>query len=116
MDNIENTLNCIKEKRGTQLLSDDFENRVFSKIQRKKVQRKMATSAALLVAVFCFIYIAGGLIFDGKQVKPMMASGNEIALEKEEVPVMEDVIFASSDAQTNYAIQQVAHYNEEDTI
>jgi hypothetical protein len=45
-----------------------------------------------------------------------MARPEAVVETKEEIPVMEDVIFASSDRQTNYAIEQVAYYEDEDTI
>ncbi|MCP4148694.1 MAG: hypothetical protein GY757_13185, partial [bacterium] len=104
----------IKQHTPDYELSEDFDARVFAKIKKKKTQRKVVTSTVLGVLLFGFLFIAQSLFYEREPADDMMAARSDRAIEqKEEVPVMEDVIFASSDAQTNYAIDQVG-YNESD--
>jgi hypothetical protein len=114
MDNFDNTFDRFRQHSPAHPLSEDFEDRVFVKIKKKKRQRKAAASAALTIAVFAFIFIAQAVFLPkDPERKPLIA---QPLREKEEVPVMEDVIFASSDSQTNYAIEQVAYYEDDNTI
>lgn len=103
-------------KQNTQpaTVSDDFENCVFTKIKKKKTQRKVITSVSLGILIFAFLFVAQAVMFQ-KESKPtiMAQPGTEL---KEEVPIMEDVIFSSSDSRTNYAIEQVAYYEDDGTI
>lgn len=110
MDKLDNGFNRYRTNTPNGVLGDDFEDRVFAKIKKKKQQRKVAASAALSIAVVGFIFV-GQALFRGRGELPpeqLLAVGSEI-LVKEEVPVMEDVIFASSDAGADYAIEQVAY-------
>lgn len=122
MDNFDNTLDRFRQHSPAHPLSEDFEDRVFAKIKKKKRQRKAAASAALTIAVFAFLFIAQAIFLPKEpERKPLTAQSQRIESfmdrkEKEEVPVMEDVIFASSDSQTNYAIEQVAYYEDDNTI
>jgi hypothetical protein len=94
-------------------LNGDFENKVFAKIKKKKNQRKIAASVTLGIFIFAFIFTAQAVLFHRK---PEAILAGPVTAAKEEVPVMEDVIFASSDSTANYAIEQVAYYGDEDTI
>ncbi len=116
-NNIKNTFNRFRQSPPGYTLSEDFEDRVFAKIKKKKTQRKAAASAALAIVVFAFIFIAQA-IFSHKEPERtiLMARPDAVIETKEEIPVIEDVIFASSDRQTHYAIEQVAYYEDEDTI
>ena len=122
MDNFDHTIDRFRQHSPAHLLSEDFEDRVFAKIKKKKKQRKVAASAALTVTVFAFVFIAQAIFLHKEpETKPLIAQTQRIESfmdrkEKEEVPVMEDVIFASSDSQTNYAIEQVAYYEDDNTI
>lgn len=112
MDNITNTFDRLRHHPPTRPLSDDFEDRVFSKIKRKKKQRKAAAAAAMSVTLFAFLFIAQGIFFDDRPDTPLLTA----SMEKEEVPVMEDVIFASYDDRTDYAVEQVGYYEDNTTI
>lgn len=122
MDNFDHTFDRFRQHSPAHPLSEDFEDRVFTKIKKKKRQRKAAASAALTITVFAFIFIAQAIFFHKEpERKPLIAQPQRIESfmereEKEEVPVMEDVIFASSDSQTNYAIEQVAYYEDDNSI
>lgn len=110
MDNITDTFDRFRHTPPARPLSDDFEGRVFSKIKRKKKQRKVAAATAMSVTLFAFLFIAQAFFFNQGPETPILTA----SMEKEEVPVMEDVIFASFDSRTDYAVEQVG-YNEENT-
>ncbi len=110
MDNMTNTFDRYRNHPPTRALNDDFEDRVFSKIKKKKKQRKAAAAAAMSITLFAFLFIAQGLLFNDRTETPFLTA----SMEKEEVPVMEDVIFASFDNRTDYAVEQV-DYDEENT-
>lgn len=103
-------------KQHSQLsnVSEDFENKVFAKIKKKRTQRKVVASVTLGVLIFAFLFI-GQLVLFHKETEPTFMARPE-STDKEEVPVMEDVIFATSDSRTNYAIEQVAYYEENDIL
>jgi hypothetical protein len=116
MDNMDGVLGKLKnsiyeENSG---LSPDFENQVFAKIKRKKVQRKRAVSAVVCFAIAGFLYLGKAFVFQHSPVKDFSVQTDTYA--REEIPVIEDVIFASYDEQTDYAIEHVAYYESEDTI
>ncbi|MGE5343762.1 MAG: hypothetical protein ACM3SY_20010 [Candidatus Omnitrophota bacterium] len=143
---IENTLGRMKKSYRGGELSDDFDRRVFMKIKKKKVQRKITASVSLGILI-CGLLFAAQIFFSSKKAEPRFAHKPDIpSMEpgigsnsatfakgevqpadgndentamtesgsKEEVPVLGEVIFASSDSQANYTIQQVG-YTEENT-
>lgn len=114
MDNFENKFNTFKQHSSRLTVSEDFENQVFAKIKKKKTQRKVTASAALFMVIFAFIFIAQA-VFLQREPGPKTVAQSELTT-KEEVPVIEDVIFASSDSQTTYAIEQVSYSEDDDTI
>jgi ribosomal protein S21 len=118
MDNnnneFEQAFHRFKQHSQVSSVSEDFEKRVFSKIKKKKTQRKVATSVTLGILIFAFLFVAQVTLFH-KETEPIIMA-RPGSTDKEEVPVVEDVIFASSDSRTNYAIEQVAYYEEDDTI
>lgn len=102
---------------------EDFENRVFSKIRRKKTIRKTS-----FFAFFVFVFLTtllSVLVFfpdsnPDNRLEPRLASGfseqpGQVSI-KEEIPVIEDVFFASYDADTRYAIEQVSNSEEDEGI
>jgi hypothetical protein len=118
MDNFENKFNTYKQHSSRLTVSEDFETRVFTKIKKKKNRRKVTASAALFVVIFAFIFIARDVLLH-KEPPPKTMTRAELITEetiKEEVPVIEDVIFASSDTQTTYAVEQVSYSEDDDTI
>jgi hypothetical protein len=125
INNINNAFNLhgLKQNTPGHNFSSDFEARVFSKIKRKKTQRKVATSAALSIAVIGVIFIGQAVLFHQDPREKILAEqyGRNVQTEtsiqaKEEVPVMENVVFASYDRQTDYAIEHVADNEHENTI
>ncbi|MCU0288116.1 MAG: hypothetical protein MUF15_17185 [Acidobacteria bacterium] len=123
MNNIDNfNLHRLKQQSPGLSLGEDFEARVFAKIKRKKTQRKVAASAALSIAVFAFLYIGQALFLHQNTNEKIFLSHNDtvqpgnIIKGKEEVPLMENVVFASYDQQTNYAVEHVAYNEYENTI
>ncbi|HLP60163.1 MAG TPA: hypothetical protein VK186_15090 [Candidatus Deferrimicrobium sp.] len=128
MNNIDNTFNLHGLKQHSpgqpgQSLGVDFETRVFAKIKKKKTQRKVVASAALSMAVFAFIYIGQAVLFHRDPGEKIIfglngrnAQTEKMLNEKEEVPVMEDVVFASYDQQNDYAVEKVAYNEHENTI
>lgn len=105
-------LHRFKQQSPLLELNGDFENKVFAKIKKKKNQRKITASVTLGIVLFAFLFTAQAVLFH-KEPEPILAGP---AAAKEEVPVMEDVIFASSDSTANYAIEQVAYYGDEGSI
>ena len=92
---------------------NDFEEKVFQKIRKKKMQRKIAISslgAFLLGAVF---FISGSLFFPGKNDPLYTRNGPDT---RQEVPVTDHVNFAASDRTHNYVIEQVGIIQETGTI
>jgi len=118
MDNFENKFNTYKQHSSLLTVSEDFETRVFTKIKKKKTRRKVTASAALFVVIFAFIFIARDVLLHREPAPKTMTRAESITREtiKEEVPVIEDVIFASSDTQTTYAVEQVSYSKDDDTI
>jgi len=128
INNINNTFNLhgLKQHAPGLALNADFEARVFAKIKKKKTQRKVAASAALSIAVLAFLFIGQAVLFHREPGEKILIGRNErngrymqtetSIKAKEEVPVMENVVFASYDRQTDYAIEQVADNENENTI
>ena len=118
MDNnnnqFEQAFHRFKQHSQLSSVSEDFENKVFAKIKKKKTQRKVVTSVTLGIFVFAFLFVAQVVLFHKETEPTIMARPG--STDKEEVPVMEDVIFASSDSRTNYAIEQVAYYEDDDIL
>jgi len=118
MDNLdfENKFDRFKQDSHLLNVNEDFESRVFYKIKKKKKQRKVTASAVLGIAVFAFIFIGQAALFHKKPEQTIIARPESTV--KEEIPVTEDVVFASSDSRSDYAIEQVqvAYYEDENTI
>jgi hypothetical protein len=114
MDNFENKFNTFKQHSSQLTVNEDFENQVFAKIKKKKTRRKVTASVALFMVIFAFIFIARAVLLQ-REPGPKTVARSELT-PKEEVPVIEDVIFASSDSQTTYAIEQVSYSEDDDTI
>jgi hypothetical protein len=112
----ENAFGGFKYHSPSHPLGDNFETRVFAKIKRKKKQRKITAAAVMSIALFAFLFIAQALFLTNRSDRPQMTAQLEKEIEKEEVPVMEDVIFASFDKKADYAVQQVGYYEDDNTI
>jgi hypothetical protein len=82
----------------------DFEEKVFSKIKRKKRQRKVGftamalAGAVLLLSLFQLFRPAAG---------PVLVSRTETG--KEEIPLSENLFFSASDNRVRYSIEPVSY-------
>jgi len=114
MDDIQDTIS--KLKRNTHMeVGSDFESNVFSKIKRKKKQRKITASVTLSLAVCGFIYLAQATLIKGPASKPLQntALNTGANAEKEMEPVSDDVVFATSDDRSSYVIEQVGYQKDD---
>lgn len=118
MDDINNTFSAFKNSHRSEILtvSEDFEERVFAKIKRKKTIRKHITAAIVGFCLAGLIFLAQGLFFQQSPIENKQIIAHQESTQKEEIPLMEDVIFTSSDSQNEYAIEQVVYRENDDTI
>jgi len=97
----------------------DFEDTVFSKIKRKKVIRRTTYSAVF--AVIFLTVVLSVLVFvpdsaqDSRQANGVLDPPGRF-MAKEEVPVIEDIFFASYDSDTSYIIEQVSSSEDDEGI
>jgi hypothetical protein len=97
----------------------DFEDGVFSRIEKIKKMKKIGISggAAFIVALVfsVFLFFPGSARRDARENR--FATRTDKNMErvkvKEEVPVLEDVFFTLTDGEKNYAIEQVSVSEEE---
>ncbi len=118
MDDFLDTFNRWREHNPAMELGHNFEERVFAKIKRKKTQRKVIASVTLGAVFIGAIFIAQATLFHSapKPQPPVFAQTQTTHHEKEEVPVVEDVVFASSDARSSYVIEQVGYTPNNNTL
>jgi hypothetical protein len=88
----------------------DFEERVFSKIKKKKRLRKIGyglTATASLLLLFSLLQISR------PAGQPALQSGiKPPTLDKEEIPLHEDLFFSASDKRTRYSLEPVSFQKE----
>jgi hypothetical protein len=82
----------------------DFESRVFAKIKKKKMQRKIGVGIAAVAGVILLLSLFQW-IRPLPQRLPLAGAGSI----KEEVPVSEDMLFSASDNRTRYSLEPVAY-------
>jgi hypothetical protein len=82
---------------------NDFEERVFAKICRVRRRRQAGVA---LAAAFAVVTVAALAVF--QLGGPAAGRAPLRAVEKEEVPVSEELFFATSDGRTRYTLQPVA--------
>lgn len=118
MDEMNHTFEIFKNsaRRETFVVGADFEERVFAKIKRKKTIRKHISAAIVGFSLAGFLFLAQNIIFHKNPVENKQIIAHRESTQKEEIPLMEDVIFTSSDSQNNYAIEQVVYHADDDTI
>ncbi|MCK5059273.1 MAG: hypothetical protein KAT34_21670 [Candidatus Aminicenantes bacterium] len=118
MDEMNHAFKAFKNstRRETFVVGTEFEEQVFAKIKRKKTVRKHITAAIVGFSLAGFLFLAQSVIFHENPVenKQIIAHGESTQIE--EIPLMEDVIFTSSDSQNDYAIEQVVYHSDDDTI
>jgi hypothetical protein len=84
----------------------DFEERVFSKIRKKKRQRRIGYGVTAMLGIL--------LLFSLLQVfrpdaRPTLQSGvKPPVLDKEEIPLREDLFFSTFDSRTRYTLEPVS--------
>lgn len=122
MDKMDNGFNRMRQHSPAFSLGDDFETCVFSKIKKKKRQRKIAASAAAGVLLAGFVMLTQAVFFntESSPQEKYFASGpanrtetDSRTRERTETPVLGDVVYASSDSRTNYAISHVTYDSED---
>jgi hypothetical protein len=95
----------LRSQNGLQPGSD-FEERVFSKIKKKKRLRKISyglTAAVSMVLLFSLLQIFL------PANKATLHSGIKVpAMDKEEIPLHEDLFFSASDKRTRYSLGSVS--------
>jgi hypothetical protein len=117
-NNLHDTIARLKQNGPTLEVGSDFENQVFAKIKKKKRQRKITTSITAGIAIFGFLFIAQATFLKPDKSKSLRMANQlkQRTMEKEEVPVVEDVVFASSDSTANYVIEQVNYTSDDSSI
>lgn len=104
MKNIDELLKNISRESN---LREDFEVKVYSKIKIKKSHRKITYIASFMF--LCIAIFMGYFFFiQDKEEPEVLNAKSDRLVEKEEIPIIEDVYFASYDDRTNYAIEQIA--------
>jgi hypothetical protein len=84
----------------------DFEERVFSKIRKKKKLRKISYG---LTAVASMLLLVSLLQVFRPAGRPALQTGiTAPALNKEEIPLQENLFFSASDNRTRYTLEPVS--------
>jgi len=110
MKNIDELLKNVSIESG---LRKDFETNVCSKIKKIKLHRKITHIASFMF--LCIAIFMGYFFFIQDKGEPdILNAKSDKVIEKEEIPIIEDVYFASYDDRTNYAIEQIAIDEQED--
>jgi hypothetical protein len=88
-------------------LGPDFEERVFLKIRKKKKLRKISYG---LTAGGSLILLLSLLQIFRPTVSPVLQTKSETpALNKEEIPLQENLLFSASDNRTRYSLEPVSY-------
>ncbi len=86
---------------------EDFEEQVFKKIKRKKLQRRAGYSLAALAATAALLLFLQSFL-PRPLLRPFYTSQPKPAV-KEEVPLQEHLYFAAFDAQARYGIEPISY-------
>jgi hypothetical protein len=87
-------------------LGPDFEERVFFKIKKKKRLRKISyglTAVGSILLLFSLLQI-----FHPADRPALQTSIETPAMNKEEIPLHEDLFFSASDNRTRYSLESVS--------
>jgi len=110
MKNIDELLKNISRESN---LKEDFDVKVYSKIKIKTSHRKITYIASFMF--LCIAIFMGYFFFIQNKGEPEVLNAKlDKLVEKEEIPIIEDVYFASYDDRTNYAIEQI-EINEQES-
>lgn len=88
-------------------LGEDFEDKVYTKIKKKKVYKKMTYSFSFVIFLFFIFFAYHFFTVNSKNIRNLKTKSEKFAT-KEEIPLIEDVYFASYDNETNYVIEKVS--------
>jgi len=81
----------------------DFEERVFSKIKKRKKQKKISLA---VMAVIGLVMLLSFLPLFRSAPRHTLISGMQTP--KEEIPLSEDLFFSASDSRTRYSLEPVS--------
>jgi hypothetical protein len=95
--------NIFEQHDGPGELGADFEERVFSKIKKKKKQKKIGFMA---MAVIGAVVLLSLFQLFRPASRPALPAGASTV--KEEIPLSEDLFFSASDSRTRYSIEPVS--------
>ncbi|HUU05885.1 MAG TPA: hypothetical protein VMZ49_08420 [Patescibacteria group bacterium] len=82
----------------------DFEETVFSKIKKKKKQRKIGFTIMAVVGLFMLLSL-----FQLFRPAPRGSAIPGLETDKEEIPLHEDLFFSASDSRTRYTLEPVSY-------
>lgn len=82
----------------------DFEERVFSKIKKKKTQKKVGFAIMAVAGVVMLLSL-----FQLFRPAPRHALISGMQAQKEEIPLHEDLFFSASDNRTRYFLEPVSY-------
>lgn len=97
---------------GNLSLGDDFEERVFAGIKKKKAFRRNVTAAVLGFFLAGFLFTAHQLFLKNNSRQTYLAT-HESSSKLEEIPLVEEVTYAASDSHTDYIIEQVGYTTDD---
>jgi hypothetical protein len=84
----------------------DFEDRVFCKIHREKKLRKVRFGLGAVAGILLLFSL---LQMFRPAVRPAMQTGIQSpVIEKEEIPLHEDLFFSTADQRTSYSLEPVS--------
>jgi len=92
-------------------LSDDFEQRVWRKIGRRKKRRTIVAGTAVAVAVATVAVVLIPLLGLPSRGQRDTLSARLPQTVKQEIPVSDNLYFATQDGRTVYTIERVAFQN-----
>lgn len=87
--------------------SADFEREVFRKIEKKKRVKKVTYT--ILTMATTGIAIVAFQLLSGRAHPPRPLLVESVSPSKEEIPLQENLYFASSDRETQYSIEQISY-------
>ncbi|MBN2345989.1 MAG: hypothetical protein JXO51_06330 [Candidatus Aminicenantes bacterium] len=90
----------------------DFEEKVMSKIRKRKRRRKVGLAAAAVVGIAMLLSLFH--LFRPLPRAPLTATADVPTPGKIEVPVSEDLFFSASDSRTRYSLEPVSYSKDED--
>jgi len=95
--------NGIRFRTSEEELIDQFESGVWRKIGRKKQQRKLITVAVGCLVAAAIIWGVGG--FEPTSQPPLAKVQTQVS--KEEIPLMENLVFAAGDQLNQYPLETI---------